>query len=246
MKPESLGTTQLYRHFDAEGRLLYVGISLSAIHRLAQHKKTAEWHKNIAKVTVETFETREAALLAETIAIQKENPIYNKQKTSYADKRFQRIQYSDSIEVTSGKVMFFRWWHPIDVICDCVYGGDDWNNLSCEEQEDEITYATENQIVSACFNFSHIAIRGECDLCGRTIDVKEVSKLDFNHCYTGKAVFYCPELLLECVDLKNEESSRVVPERAPARDYFKLGWKRSDFMKWGTWIALNEEATVWM
>src|SRR5438067_656371 len=34
--------TQLYRHFDADGTLLYVGISLSALQRLRGHR-AAEW-----------------------------------------------------------------------------------------------------------------------------------------------------------------------------------------------------------
>lgn len=68
--------TQLYRHFDAEGRLLYVGVSLSAIARLGQHKK-APWFGRIATVTVENFPTRAAALSAEMRAIQRENPQHN-------------------------------------------------------------------------------------------------------------------------------------------------------------------------
>jgi hypothetical protein len=61
--------TDLYRHFDADGTLLYVGISLSAITRLKQHKSVAGWRGKIAKVTIETLPSREAVLDAESIAI---------------------------------------------------------------------------------------------------------------------------------------------------------------------------------
>ena len=69
--------TELYRHFDAEGTLLYVGVSLSAVHRLGQHKDHSHWFKTIARVEVERFETREQALQAERRAILAENPRHN-------------------------------------------------------------------------------------------------------------------------------------------------------------------------
>lgn len=69
--------THLYRHFDANGTLLYVGISLSAFHRLGQHKNNAHWFKSIANMTIETFPSREKALNAERRAIRNEYPLHN-------------------------------------------------------------------------------------------------------------------------------------------------------------------------
>ncbi len=70
--------THLYRHFDAQGRLLYVGISLSAVKRLSQHGKESRWANQIANVTIETLPSREDALEAERQAIIAERPLYNK------------------------------------------------------------------------------------------------------------------------------------------------------------------------
>lgn len=72
-------TCQLYRHFDAEGRLLYVGISLSAVERLKQHVSRSGWSAEIASITVETHADREAAMKAEREAVERERPLYNKQ-----------------------------------------------------------------------------------------------------------------------------------------------------------------------
>ena len=69
--------TNLYRHFDENGALLYVGISLSAVQRLKQHEKSG-WFEDIATVTIESFDTRELALIAESKAIRQERPIHNK------------------------------------------------------------------------------------------------------------------------------------------------------------------------
>lgn len=69
--------TQLYRHFDKDGTLLYVGISLSAIYRLSQHGDHSEWFNSISRVEIESFETREMAIEAEARAIFNEKPKHN-------------------------------------------------------------------------------------------------------------------------------------------------------------------------
>lgn len=69
--------TALYRHFDAEGVLLYVGISRSAAARLASHEQS-NWDQQIARVDVQWFENRAAALRAERKAIATEKPRHNK------------------------------------------------------------------------------------------------------------------------------------------------------------------------
>ena len=68
--------TALYRHFDAYGDLLYVGISLSAVARLAQHK-SAPWFQDITDIKVEWFDDREDAEIAEIQAIRTEFPEHN-------------------------------------------------------------------------------------------------------------------------------------------------------------------------
>jgi hypothetical protein len=69
--------TQLYRHFNAEGELLYVGISLSTINRLGQHKDHSHWFETISRVDIEKFDTKEEALNAEALAIHNEKPKCN-------------------------------------------------------------------------------------------------------------------------------------------------------------------------
>jgi len=76
--------TALYRHFDADHQLLYVGISLSAVARLAAHKQTAHWFTDIARVEVQWLDSREDALAAEAAAITAENPRWNLQRPAAA------------------------------------------------------------------------------------------------------------------------------------------------------------------
>lgn len=72
------GLTDVYRHYDANGVLLYVGISLSAFTRLKGHRRDSAWFKQISHITVEHCETRVKAELAEAWAIRHEKPLYNK------------------------------------------------------------------------------------------------------------------------------------------------------------------------
>jgi predicted GIY-YIG superfamily endonuclease len=67
----------VYRHFDADDRLLYVGMSINPLRRLEQHRYRAEWFSRIAKVTIEWFDECFAASEAEIAAIKAEKPEYN-------------------------------------------------------------------------------------------------------------------------------------------------------------------------
>jgi hypothetical protein len=72
------GETQLYRHFNESGDLLYVGVSLSAAARQASHKRASPWFDQVRNITVEVFKTRDAALKGELRAIRKEKPLFNR------------------------------------------------------------------------------------------------------------------------------------------------------------------------
>lgn len=70
------GRTEIYRLYDAEDRLLYVGISFSAHFRLMQHV-SKRWWADVVRKDVRSHRTRVAALRAEARAIRTERPIYN-------------------------------------------------------------------------------------------------------------------------------------------------------------------------
>jgi predicted DNA-binding transcriptional regulator AlpA len=70
-------THHLYRHFDSDGVLLYVGQSKCAINRLNGHKRESSWYDSIATVTIEPFASRAQALRAEQEAISREKPRFN-------------------------------------------------------------------------------------------------------------------------------------------------------------------------
>jgi hypothetical protein len=69
---------QLYRLLDRDGKLIYVGVSGSALARLSEHAKTKAWFAEVVRIDIEhhactrrQIEEREAEVIA------KENPRYN-------------------------------------------------------------------------------------------------------------------------------------------------------------------------
>lgn len=70
-------STDLYRIFDADGTLLYVGITNDVKRRCNEHRLKQRWGNRIASVTVTPHDTKEAAQRAEMIAIGVERPRHN-------------------------------------------------------------------------------------------------------------------------------------------------------------------------
>lgn len=69
---------ELYRHFDATDKLLYVGITKNPSRRLSEHAANSHWWNQIAKITIERFQSKAHAQVAEKKAIRAEKPEFNK------------------------------------------------------------------------------------------------------------------------------------------------------------------------
>ena len=67
----------LYRVFDNQGSLLYVGATANPGQRVADHQKRQPWWDEASSMTMEHFETPESLLDAEAHAIAHELPRYN-------------------------------------------------------------------------------------------------------------------------------------------------------------------------
>jgi hypothetical protein len=73
-----VSTTTLYRFFDKDNRLLYVGISSRGPSRWKEHERNRDWWHDVTSSTMQTFTSRQDALRAEREAIKSERPVYNK------------------------------------------------------------------------------------------------------------------------------------------------------------------------
>lgn len=67
----------LYRHYDENNHLLYVGIANNLASRCGQHEGSSHWFERVHNITVEHYKGRMEALNAEKKAIKNEKPLYN-------------------------------------------------------------------------------------------------------------------------------------------------------------------------
>jgi excinuclease UvrABC nuclease subunit len=76
--PKKPRPCSLYRHYDLNKALLYVGVSVNAAKRTSDHSRGSPWFLRVRAITVEHFSSKSEALAAEGMAILMENPIFNK------------------------------------------------------------------------------------------------------------------------------------------------------------------------
>ena len=66
----------LYRFYDHDETLLYVGITANVERRLDKHRNRSFW-TSVARIDLQHFATRLEATDAETLAIRTESPVFN-------------------------------------------------------------------------------------------------------------------------------------------------------------------------
>lgn len=77
---ESNANQVLYRFFNKNNELLYIGITSNALNRISGHASDKPWFSEVTHATFEHFFSRAAVDAAETRAIRAEFPKYNKAK----------------------------------------------------------------------------------------------------------------------------------------------------------------------
>lgn len=124
MKP-----TALYRHYDKDDNLLYIGISHSLMQRVCSHTQHSNWILKSAKMSIEWFDNRYIARHAERLAIKAEKPMFNK------DHNHSSINYRDFDKCRD---LLFNWEDSRDSL---IYRNslDELSNLICSKYRlDEI------------------------------------------------------------------------------------------------------------
>jgi hypothetical protein len=75
------GLTHLYRHYGFDGKVLYVGITRSALGRWGEHLRRgnrSSWIDEVAVITVDHYSTRAEAEDAEAAIVLAERPVFNR------------------------------------------------------------------------------------------------------------------------------------------------------------------------
>lgn len=80
-KPKSVRSTGqphfVYRCFDADGRLIYVGVTYTPLKRMEQHRGGAWWFEQVDQIKYTVWPDRARGLEMERRAIADENPRWN-------------------------------------------------------------------------------------------------------------------------------------------------------------------------
>lgn len=82
----------LYRHFDEDGVLLYVGVTNNLDSRTRSHTRHSQWSIFAARSEAEFFDTRAEALAAERRAIKEEQPLFNGVGSTH-ESRLKAVEY---------------------------------------------------------------------------------------------------------------------------------------------------------
>jgi hypothetical protein len=103
----------LYRFYDAQDALLYVGLTCNPGKRLEQHRDTKEWWAEVARIGMEQHPDLETLRAAERATIKAEKPLYNIRMNGAATASARPPQPVKESVATEGLVgRWFHSWRP--------------------------------------------------------------------------------------------------------------------------------------
>lgn len=111
------GRTSLYRYYDENGVLLYVGITGRGLSRNVEHNKSKPWWSNVRRQEVDHYPDRARALAAERAAIRQYRPPYNIQHNpGHAVIRAAYEAFVAAQDVTAEEMRILCRRLPLDVV----------------------------------------------------------------------------------------------------------------------------------
>lgn len=76
------GSCSLYRFYDSQGDLLYVGVAWNPGRRWEHHRRTAAWWREATRAVVAVYDCQASALSAERAWIRNAQPRFNVRSTA--------------------------------------------------------------------------------------------------------------------------------------------------------------------
>ena len=101
----------LYRFYNCDGELLYIGITNNPWRRFSQHRQDKDWWHEVVNICQQSFKTLDALKAAEKRAIERENPRHNKQFVRGGLNTPQPIEHGSNTSLV-GK--FFHSWREVE------------------------------------------------------------------------------------------------------------------------------------
>jgi len=102
----------VYRFYNANHELLYVGCSSDFLTRMASHRLSRDWFDEVAKVTVAHFDDTLTAYEMESVAIATEHPRYNTQHSiERSGKRLESRGRAEAAHAAGERCERQHCWH---------------------------------------------------------------------------------------------------------------------------------------
>lgn len=105
----------VYKCFDEDGALLYVGVGDTALVRIKSHQKEKAWFDEVVNITISKYEDRATALAEEIRSIREDKPVFNKLGKEncarvYMEtyKLFMRRMKFTWVQISTGQYYFFK------------------------------------------------------------------------------------------------------------------------------------------
>lgn len=96
----------VYKCFDANGDLIYVGVTYNLFGRLEQHRRQSWWSGQVAKVTAKVYPNSTAGRAAERSAIRDEFPKWNKVGRWEVHSAWNRENWDDWLTLLMARATF--------------------------------------------------------------------------------------------------------------------------------------------
>lgn len=148
--------TSVYRYYDSDGALVYVGITSKGPQRQSQHTVTAEWWPHVARQDVEHYPSRDEAAARERELIQRFRPPFNVQhnpeheavRDAYLKHAARRapLERTDECSPCPGDLCEWNPWGLRVIGCgrvDCITCHADWHGQQRTWPESRSTEAEE-------------------------------------------------------------------------------------------------------
>ena len=114
---------KLYKIYNNDGRLLYIGISDKLLSRISSHIKRKPWSDEISIIRIDNFKSREELEEAERSAIGAEKPLYNViNNNNYKERIIVRERKSEQREAFSSALSAYllkeekTWFHHLELL----------------------------------------------------------------------------------------------------------------------------------
>lgn len=153
----------LYRFFDADDQLLYVGISFNAAQRAMQHRHDKPWWTDVARMNVEHLPVnRQEAEAIERSAIVTERPLYNVTHNGGNTQSAPPVRFSSEVVEFDAAELWIARTAAYDNLAEAIDAVAQIYDKEERYNADEYDGPTRTQFIDAINGLARAVVYGDC------------------------------------------------------------------------------------